>query len=132
MTGFLLRWLCAFILLAATFNPTNYNYVQWVQNNGQANLSVAVLGGLILLIGYIIYMRATMRSIGVIGMALVIAVVGAGFWVAFDLGWMNFKNPTANTWIALVAMSLVLGIGLSWSHVRRRLSGQADIDDVDD
>jgi hypothetical protein len=24
-----------------------------------------------------------------------------------------------------------LGVGLSWSHVRRALSGQADMDDVD-
>jgi len=132
MGGFLLRWLFAFVLLAATFNPTDYSYVRWVQANGSETLSVAVLCGLLLIIGYIIYVRATMRSIGVIGMALVLGVVGAGLWVAFDLGWMSFDNPTANTWIALVALSLVLGIGLSWSHVRRRLSGQADMDDVDD
>ena len=77
-------------------------------------------------------MRATLRSIGAVGMALVLGVVGAMLWVAFDMGWMNFENPTANTWIALVALSFVLGIGLSWSHVRRRLSGQSDMDDVDD
>ena len=132
MGGFLLRWVFAFILLAATFNPTEYSYVRWVQQNGAESLSIAVLCGLLLIIGYIIYVRATLRSIGVIGMALVLGVVGAGLWVAFDLGWMRFDNPTANTWIALVALSLVLGVGLSWSHVRRRLSGQADMDDVDE
>jgi len=95
-------------------------------------MSVAVLGSLLLIVGYIIYLRATMRSIGPIGMLLVLGLVGALLWVAFDLGWMNFESPTANTWIALVAGSFVLGIGLSWSHVRRRLSGQADMDDVDD
>jgi len=26
----------------------------------------------------------------------------------------------------------ILAIGLSWSHVRRRLSGQTDVDDVDE
>jgi hypothetical protein len=36
-----------------------------------------------------------------------------------------------NVWLALFALSFVLGIGLSWSHVRRALSGQADMDDVD-
>ena len=132
MSGFVLRWLFAFLLLAATYNPTQWNYSTWVMQNGQENLSVAVLCGLLLIIGYIIYLRATMRSIGVIGMALVLALVGALLWVAFDLGWMNFENPTANTWIGLVALSIVLGIGLSWSHVRRRLSGQSDVDDVDD
>jgi hypothetical protein len=125
MGGFVLRWLFAFLLLAATYNPTDWNFIRWV-------MSVAVLGSLLLIVGYIIYLRATMRSIGPIGMLRVLGLVGALLWVAFDLGWMNFESPTANTWIALVAGSFVLGIGLSWSHVRRRLSGQADMDDVDD
>lgn len=132
MGGFLLRWGFAFGLLAATYNPTQFNYNRWMTTRGGENLSIAVLCGLVLVIGYIIYMRATLRSIGAVGMALVLGVVGAMLWVAFDMGWMNFENPTANTWIALVALSFVLGIGLSWSHVRRRLSGQSDMDDVDD
>ncbi|MDB4106292.1 DUF6524 family protein [Octadecabacter sp.] len=132
MGGFVLRWLFAFLLLAATYNPTDWNFTRWVMASGGDMMSVAVLGSLLLIVGYIIYLRATMRSIGPIGMLLVLGLVGALLWVAFDLGWMNFENPTANTWIALVAGSFVLGIGLSWSHVRRRLSGQADMDDVDD
>jgi hypothetical protein len=132
MGGFVLRWLFAFLLLAATYNPTDWNFTRWVMASGGDMMSVAVLGSLLLIVGYIIYLRATMRSIGPIGMLLVLGLVGALLWVAFDLGWMNFENPTANTWIVLVAGSFVLGIGLSWSHVRRRLSGQADMDDVDD
>ncbi len=132
MGGFLLRWLFAFLILAATYNPTELNFTRWIMASGRENLSVAVLCGLVLVIGYIIYVRATLRSIGAVGMILVLAMVGALLWVAFDLGWVNFENPTANTWVALVAMSFVLGIGLSWSHVRRRLSGQADMDDVAD
>ncbi len=132
MGGFVLRWLFAFLLLAATYNPTDWNFTRWVMASGGDMMSVAVLGSLLLIVGYIIYLRATMRSIEPIGMLLVLGLVGALLWVALDLGWMNFENPTANTWIALVAGSFVLGIGLSWSHVRRRLSGQADMDDVDD
>ncbi|MBY5933085.1 hypothetical protein KUV51_08760 [Tateyamaria omphalii] len=130
--GFLARWLFAFGLLAATYNPTEYNYVVWALQYGSANLSIAVLCGLILLIGYIIYLRATLRSIGGFGMALVLAVVGAGLWVLYDLGLLTLDNNSVNTWLGLVALSLVLGIGLNWSHVRRRLSGQADMDDVDE
>ena len=128
---FFLRWLCAFVLLAATFNPTEYNYLVWVIDYGKSHLSIAVLSGLILLIGYIIYLRATLRSIGGFGMALVLAVIGAALWVLFDLGLLQLDNRSVNLWLGLVALSLVLGIGLSWSHVRRALSGQADIDDVD-
>jgi len=130
--GFILRWLCAFALLAATFNPTQYNYINWAADFGAMNLSIAVLLGLLLLIGYIIYLRATLRSIGAFGMLLVLAVVGAGLWVLYDLGVLRLDNSSFNVWLALIALSLVLGVGLSWSHVRRALSGQSDMDDVDD
>ena len=130
--GFLIRWLFAFGLLAATYNPTAFNYVSWASQYGAQNLSIAVLSGLLLAVGYIIYLRATVRSIGGFGMALVLAVVGAGLWVLYDLGLLTLDNNSVNTWIGLVALSLVLGIGLSWSVVRRKLSGQADVDDVDE
>lgn len=130
--GFVMRWVCAFVLLAATFNPTEYNYTNWVMDYGSANMSIAVLLGLLLLIGYIIYLRATLRSIGAFGMLLVLAVVGAALWVLYDLGVLRLDNSSFNVWLSLAALSFVLGIGLSWSHVRRALSGQADMDDVDE
>lgn len=128
--GFLLRWLFALVLLAATYNPTPYNYVRWVADYGGQNLSIAALAGLILTIGYIIYIRATLRSIGGFGMALVIALVGAGLWVLHDLGLLKLDNGDLNTWLGLFVLSLVLGIGLSWSFIRRKLSGQSDMDDI--
>ena len=130
--GFILRWLCAFVLLAATFNPTEYNYINWVRDFGNMNMSIAVLLGLLLIIGYIIYLRATLRSIGGFGMLLVLAVVGASLWVLYDYGVLRLDNSSMNVWLALFALSFVLGIGLSWSHVRRALSGKADMDDVDE
>lgn len=129
--GFLLRWIFAFALLSLTFNPTEYNYIQWVRSYGSMNISIAVLAGLVLLIGYIIYLRATLRSIGAVGMMLVLAVVGAGLWVLYDLGVLRLDDPSFNVWLGLGALSFVLAIGLSWSIVRRALSGQADVDDVD-
>ena len=129
--GFLVRWLFAFGLLGATYNPTQWNFVRWSMANYQNMLSVTVLIGLVLLVGYIIYLRATLRSIGLFGMLLVLAVAGTLIWVLFDQGVINLSNPTVNTWLSNVVLSLVLAIGLSWSIVRRRLSGQADVDDVD-
>jgi|TARA_B110000902_G_scaffold202224_1_gene229679 hypothetical protein len=129
--GFILRWLAAFALLAATYNPTDYNYIKWVMALGDGSISLMVLAGLLLLIGYIIYLRATLRSIGGFGMMLVLALVGALLWVLYDLGVLSLDNAGLNVWLGLLTLSLVLGVGLSWSHVRRALSGQADMDDVD-
>jgi len=129
--GFLVRWLFAFGLLGATYNPTQWNFVRWSMANYQNMLSVTVLIGLVLLVGYIIYLRATLRSIGLFGMLLVLAVAGTLIWVLFDQGVIDLSNPTINTWLSIMVLSLVLAIGLSWSIVRRKLSGQADVDDVD-
>ncbi len=132
MMGFLLRWLFAFVLVAITYNPTDYNFVRWAATEGQNQLSVTVLAGLVLLVGYIIYLRATLRSIGAFGMLLILALVGALLWVAYDFGLLDLQNRALTMWIGIFALSLVLGIGLSWSIVRRKLSGQADVDDVDE
>lgn len=130
--GFILRWLTALALLAATYNPTQYNFVKWVMTpSDNSSISLMALAGLLLLIGYIIYLRATLRSIGGFGMMLVLALVGALLWVLYDFGLLRLDDAGLNVWLGLLALSLVLGVGLSWSHVRRALSGQADMDDVD-
>ncbi|WP_164659984.1 DUF6524 family protein [Tropicibacter sp. Alg240-R139] len=130
--GMFLRWLFAFALLTLTYNPTDWNYVRWTIENYQAHLSVAVLLGLILTIGYIIYIRATLRSIGGFGMVLVAAVVASLLWVLYDFGLLQLDNKNVQVWLGILALSIVLGIGLSWSHVRRQLAGQSDVDDVDE
>ena len=128
--GLVLRWVFAFGLIAATYNPTEYNFVRWAATSDQ--LSVTVLVGLGLLVGYIIYLRATLRSIGAFGMMLILAIVGALLWVLYDFGLLDMQNRNLTVWIGIFALSAVLGIGLSWSIVRRRLSGQTDVDDIDE
>ncbi|NOX72124.1 MAG: hypothetical protein GXP03_00370 [Alphaproteobacteria bacterium] len=132
MTGFLTRWALAFVLLSATFNPTAYSYLSWVQVNYRLEPAISLLVGLLLISGYIIYLRATLRSIGLIGMGLVSAIVAAGVWVLIDLGLLSPASNDLKIWIGLVGLSFVLGIGLSWSHVRRAISGQSDMDDLGD
>ncbi|WP_375266149.1 DUF6524 family protein [Planktotalea sp.] len=119
-----IRWLFAFILLAATYNPTPFNWVRWSLTNYFEQLPLIVLSGLILLIGYIIFLRATLRSIGAFGMALVLALVAALLWVLYDFGWLSLENQAANLWLGLIGLSLVLGVGLSWSHIRRAIRGK--------
>ncbi|WP_282059584.1 DUF6524 family protein [Roseobacter litoralis] len=130
--GILTRWMGAFVLLAATFNPTQYNYIMWLQTYGAQNLSIAVLVGLVLAVAYIVFLRATLRSIGPLGMGLILGIFAAAVWVLHDFGVLALDNQNLNVWLALFALSAVLGIGLGWSHVRRALSGQTDVDDIDD
>lgn len=130
--GFVIRWLAAFVLLALTFNPTDLNFVRWAQDAWNSQTPFVVLAGLVLLTGYIIYLRATFRSIGAFGMGLIAAIFAALVWVLIDMGILDLANRSLNMWLGLLALSLILGIGLSWSIVRRRLTGQTDVDDIDE
>lgn len=127
--GFVLRWLFAFVLLVATYNPTEWSYVRWAMKNWNEHLPVAVLIGLVLLVAYILFLTAVLRGIGMLGVVLILAVVAALIWVLYDFGWLSLENPSANTWIALVALSVVLAVGMYWGILWRRLSGQLEVDD---
>jgi len=128
-----LRCAAAILLVVLTWNPSGLSYVHWVLEGFDTNLPPKALGGLILLILYVIFLRATLRSIGIPGMALIFAFLAALVWTLTYYGVVDLTladgGPIA--WLALIACGLVLGMGLSWSIVRRVLSGQADVDDVD-
>jgi hypothetical protein len=138
MGDFLVRWLGALALVLVTFNPTPYSYVSWVFGgwggfDGLAeDLPLKALAGAVLLILYAIFLRSTFRSIGGLGVVLAALLLGAILWVVVDWGWLDLDGSNVVTWIGLVMVATILAIGLSWSHVRRRLSGQVDVDDVDE
>lgn len=79
-----------------------------------------------------IYPRATWRSIGAIGVGLAIIVLGALIWVLIDAELLDLRQGTALSWVLLVLFATVMAVGLSWSHIRRRVSGQVDADVVDE
>jgi hypothetical protein len=129
--GILTRWLGAFVLLSATYNPTEWNYIRWAQANWTNQMPLAVLLGLLIGVGYMVYVVATLRSIGAFGMILVAAIAGAFLWVLADWGLLTLENPSLNLWLGIFVLSLILGIGLSWAILRQRLSGQASVDEVE-
>ena len=129
--GVFLRWLGAFVLLAATFNPTQWNFVRWSQANYTTQMPLTLLLGLLLGVGYMIYIGATLRSIGAFGVILVGAIVGALIWVLTDYGVLTLTSPALKIWLGITALSVVLGVGLSWSILRQRLSGQASVDEIE-
>ena len=130
--SFLLRWAVALVLVFVTFNPTDYSYYRWVAVWDGENIPVKALAGIVLLILYVIFLRATWRSIGPIGLALAAALMAVLIWVTIDFGLLDLNKPTIVTWVLLFAIATILAIGISWSHIRRRVTGQADMDDVED
>lgn len=131
LTGFLLRFAFALLLVLLTFNPSGFSYVHWLANALPDVTPLLALCGLVLAGGWIVYVRATMRSLGAGGVIFALLLAAALIWLLVSWGWLELANSGALTWISLVIASIVLAIGMSWSHLRRRMSGQADVDEIE-
>lgn len=130
--GFLLRLLMALVVVLLTYNPSGLSFFHWARDAflGSSLGPLHALAGLLLLGGWILFMRATMQSLGLLGVVLVGAVFGVLVWMLFFYDFVQQRSASLLTWIALVGVAVVLTFGMSWAHIRRRLSGQATVDEV--
>ena len=129
--GFLLRLLVAVVLVFSTYNPSEYSYYHWITKNISDFTPVMALVGVLLLVGWTIFLRATLRSLGPFGLLLAAAFMGVLLWMMIDWGWFDADNLKAVTYLSLVVLSGILAIGVSWSHIRRRITGQVDVDEIE-
>jgi len=133
---FFLRFVFALVLVYASYNPTGLSYYHWGKDaligDGTLMSPPFALVSVVLLIGWTIYLRATLRSLGSFGLLLALAFFAIIIWWLVDLGLLGINNVSVFSYIVLFLISAVLAVGMSWSHIRRRMSGQADMDDVDE
>lgn len=133
-TNYLIRLGAALLLVFATYNPTGWSYFHWARDLLRGDWSSAAplmaLGGIVLIIGWAIFLRATTRSLGAFGTFLAIAFFAVLIWLLMT--W--FPALTGNSeliYMLLTGVAGVLSIGISWSHIRRRVTGQIDVDEAD-
>lgn len=131
-TGFLLRFIFALLLVLCTYNPSEYSYFHWLSANLSTLTPYIAIAGLVLIIGWTIYLRSTLRSLGVIGIILASLFFACLIWLLIFWGVLAVNNVPAMAWAIEVLLAALLAVGMSWSHIRRAMSGQADMDDVDD
>ena len=127
-SGFLFRWMGALVLVLGTYNPTPYNFISWVTDDASRGdqLPLKLLIAAVLIIGYVIYFRATFESIGFIGIGLAMLFFAGIIWLLLDYGILNVNEYSTIAWIALFVLATIMAIGISWSFIRRMLSGQVD------
>jgi len=131
---FVWRLLAALVLVIATYNPIGHSYVHWVGDAiSEEGLTAAhFFVGVLLLVGWTIFLVATRRSLGTLGTILGAALIGTGVWLLSQIGLVHAHSARSITWLALISLAILLAIGLSWSHIWRRLSGQLEVDDSHD
>lgn len=124
--SFAWRFLFSFVLVFGTFNPTGHSYFHWAADTLPKVNGVLALLTMVLLAAWIFFLRSTFRSLGLIGVVIAVAFCAALVWVGVDIGVVELSNKGLITWIALVVIALVLGLGMSWSTLRQRMTGQQD------
>jgi uncharacterized membrane protein len=129
--GVFVRFVFAFALVALTWNPSPYNYIRWALNNYREMAPFVLFSGLVLVVAWVVFVRAGARALGFFGATLAVAVAGSILWMVIDFGLIDPANTTTLTWVLMTLLAAVLTAGMSWSHLRRRWSGQLDTDDVD-
>jgi hypothetical protein len=130
--NFIIRLLFALVLVFASYNPTEYNYYDWALKNYEEFNVLKAFAGVVLLIGWTIFLRATVNSLGFFGIVLALVFFGLLIWLVIDYNLIAADNITAMTWLIEFVIAGVLATGMSWSHIRRRMSGQLDVDETDD
>jgi hypothetical protein len=124
---FFLRWLLAAFLVFGTYNPSGTSYYHWVVT-GAPQISPAQITVGILIFGLTVaVLRMAFMSTGYIGTAALTLTVLMGLVLGAGLDLFEIEDVTFTTYAIEAVVSIVVGSGLSWAFIQKRLSGERDI-----
>jgi Family of unknown function (DUF6524) len=126
-SGILVRIVLAIALVLATYNPSGHSFYHWLTEPPAGITAVKSLLGVVLLIGWAVSLRTVHVALGSLGVMLGVAFLAALAWVFVEQRWLDLDTPSSVAWLALLILGTVLGLGLSWSLMRARLTGQVEV-----
>ena len=132
--SFLWRLVACLILVLLTFNPSGYSAYHWVVNAiTESHFGpIHAITVILFIIGWAIVLVASWRALDAFGLIILSLALAAFVWLLIDLGLFKPQSISAYAWIVLVCLAIVLAVGMCWSHIWRRLTGQLSVDDVDE
>jgi hypothetical protein len=126
--GVFMRLAAALAVVLLTYNPSGQSFYHWAMADFANITAVKAFAGALLLVGWVVCIRTAFVSLGALGLLLSSVVVGTLVWMLTDYGILDAERPSLLPWITLVAIGIILGIGLSWSLLRARVTGQVEVD----
>lgn len=125
--GVIWRMVFAVALVLLTFNPTGHSFFHWLTAPPAGITASKSFTGILLLIGWLFCLRTAFVALGRLGVVLVAALLATGVWLLVDAGLIAISGASTMTWIALVLVGVLLGLGLSWALIRERATGQVEV-----
>ena len=126
-SGVVVRIVLAIALVLATYNPSGHSFYHWLTEPPAGITAIKTLLGVVLLIGWAVSLRTVHVALGSLGVMLGVAFLAALAWVFVEQRWLDLDTPSSVAWLALLILGTVLGLGLSWSLMRARLTGQVEV-----
>ena len=126
-SGVIVRIGLAVALVLATYNPSGHSFYHWLTEPPAGLTAVKALLGVLLLIGWTVSLRTGFVALGWLGVFLGSALLAALAWIFVEQKWITLDSTSSVAWLALLIIGTVLGLGLSWSLIRARLTGQVEV-----
>ena len=126
LQGTFIRIALAVALVVATFNPSGYSVVHWVATPPVAFTPGKTLAVLALAAAWIVCLRTAFIALGKWGLFLGVGIFAAFVWFLVDRDVLSLGG-SAIVWVALVVVGVLLGVGLSWSLIRAKTTGQIEV-----
>jgi len=64
--------------------------------------------------------------------AFLLVFLASFIWLLLDWGMIDANSSSSLTYIMMIVISVILGIGIYWGHIQRKLSGQFSIGSTPD
>ena len=125
--GVIWRMVFAIALVLLTFNPSGNSFYHWLGAPPAGITAVKAFVGVLLLIGWVFCLRTAFVALGRIGLVLGAALFASATWMLVQAGWLSLDGVTTKTWVVLLILGVLLGLGLSWSLIRARTTGQVEV-----
>jgi hypothetical protein len=120
---YLIHWLASAALVLMTYNPFGHSYYHWIMTEG-GSLFLKSLAGLTLVIIHTFLLWWTVSSVGRIGVVAGAAIWGLSSYEA--LKWIPIESAVTRQITVQLLLATIIAAGLSWPHLRTRLTGQIE------
>ncbi len=131
LMGVLWRVAFSLALVYLTFNPSGHSYFHWLADGFPSITPAKAIAGILLLGAWLFFVHSTFNALGGLGVGLLVALFACIAWWMVKQGWLSLADRAAMAWVVLGIIGIVLGVGMSWSLIRQKVSGQASVDRVD-